>query len=92
MLLFIIPILTPFMSWPVYISESFPLPLTVLFFLPSVLLANHILSTVPAGGYDYQRAASAKVREVIWVAAAGAGYFFVMAFASVLFNFIKSAA
>ncbi|MEO8002405.1 MAG: hypothetical protein ABI644_11055 [Arenimonas sp.] len=92
MLLFIIPLLTPFMSWPVYISESFPLPLTVLFFLPSALLANHILGSVPAGGYDYQRAASAKVREVIWVAAAGAGYFVLMAFAGVLFNSIKSAA
>ena len=92
MLLFIIPILTPFMPWPVYISESFPLPLTVLFFFPPALLANHIVGSLPAGGYDYQRSASAKVREVIWVAAAGAGYFMAIALAGLLFSSVRSAA
>ena len=70
--LFVIPILTPLFPLPVYIFESFPIPLTILFFLPAVIVAKHINSKLPGGGYDYQRAALSKMQEVFWLAAAGA--------------------
>jgi len=73
LLLFAIPIITPLFPWPVYISEGFPIPLTILFFLPAVLIAKHINSKLPAGGYDYQRTALGTIQEVLWLAAAGAG-------------------
>jgi hypothetical protein len=75
-LLFVIPIITPIFPLPVYISESVPIPLTVLFFLPAVFVAKHIKSKLPGGGYDYQRAALGKIQEVFWLAAAGAGCIF----------------
>ena len=72
-LLFAIPIVTPLFPLPVYIFESFPIPLTILFFLPAVFIAKHINSKLPGGGYDYQRAALGKMQEVFWLAAAGVG-------------------
>lgn len=54
-------------------SPSHPIPLALMLFVPGILLARHVRSSLPPGGYDYQVAATDNVIEVLWVAAGGIG-------------------
>jgi len=69
--LFILPPLASIVPLPLSVFAAFPLPITLILFVPSLYAASLVLRAVPAGGYDYQERATDQVKEVLWVGAGG---------------------